>query len=399
MLNQKQKIVASLLCSLGVSSIGLAEPPVLLAPPKSAKPIELSNQASAEDRIPEKSPEKTEIAPAARVSDTESLNNVGKAPKKTLSTTSAVAVEVGYVSLLPGRNLEGWEVHQGREESWQRNGNIISSQGSGGGWLRTIEQFSDYHLKFEYRLAAGANSGIGLRCPEQGNPTFAGIEIQLLDDSSPKYAKLRPDQYTGSVYYHAAPTTSPVLAPAGQWNRCEVICKGDLITIQLNGRTMNEVNLAKPREIAQGEKPKVWQLAKRPPAGKIALQSSTAQVEFRNLMLKDLTQTTPSGVKIVDLKIGEGELIGDAKNFSVHYVGQLANGTRFGDTRSFGDPINVSTDGVIEGWIHGIKGMRIGGQRRLIVPPEMAYGTAGVENLIPPGATLYFEVELCDIER
>ncbi len=406
MVLKKSILVTGLVCSLGTSGIAVCDdeisadspksteskqeelkptsrPPVLLAPPKNAKPL------SQEDETTSKG-----VSPAAKISS--SSSKVGENLEKPGLSSEPSSRE--FVSLLNGQNLAGWVVHEGREDVWQQDGETITCRGTGGGWLRTEKEYSDFHLKFEYKLQAGCNSGIGIRCPAEGNPTFTGIELQLLDDSAEKYESLRADQYTGSIYYQVAPQTKPKLNPAGEWNECEVICVADQITVKMNGQVINNVNLAKPA----GEKAKTgktWKLAERPPIGHLALQSHPSQVEFRNLRVKDLSIATTSGVRYVNIEDGEGDAVSAPKMVTVHYVGQLLDGTRFGDTRDLGEPVTVPVSDIIDGWKHGIEGMKVGGRRRLIVPPEMAYGSQGVANLIPPGATLVFEVELCGFER
>lgn len=404
MLEKKRWIATGVLCSLAAAYPGSADelakptqsisqlqpangPPVLLSPPVNAKPLNVGENAA------------TIIAPASKLTPAIS-NPIVLSPVQPTPEVVTTAPPIDeFISLLSGTGLEGWVVHEGREDAWQRDGQTIHCSGAGGGWLRTEKEYSDFHLKFDYRLQAGSNSGLGIRCPDAGNPTFTGIELQLLDDSAPKYENLRPDQYTGSIYYHVAPTAKPNLKPASEWNSCEVHCVGDRLTVLINGDVVNEVNLAKPDKKTEESSSKTWKLAERPPLGHIALQSYSSIVEFRNLLIKDLAVQTKSGVRYVNLTDGDGEMISEPKNLTVHYVGQLLDGTRFGDTRDLGDPVTVPANAVIEGWKHGIEGMKVGGRRRLIVPPEMAYGSKGVSNLIPPGATLVFEVELCGFER
>lgn len=388
-------------------------PPVLFAPPANAKPIDdrpsdvpdgKGKDTGKEQAAPTPAPKTaSEVSPAAKLSPATSSSITNQTDKDVPPPKPiALAPSREFESLLVGESgLDGWNVHEGRPDVWHRDGNVITCRGSGGGWLHTAAEYSDFHMKFDYRLQAGCNSGLGIRCPSEGNPTFTGIELQLLDDSASKYENLRPDQYTGSLYYHAAPTQAPKLRPAGEWNSCEVICIGDLLTVKINGEVVNEVNLAKSpdAEVNETGKKKPWKLAQRPPIGHLALQSHAVQVDFRNPVIKDLSVATNSGVRYVDITDGKGDVVDGANTLTVHYVGQLLDGTRFGDTRDFGDPVTVPISGVIEGWKHGIEGMKVGGRRRLIVPPEMAYGSKGVTNLIPPGATLVFEVELCGFER
>ena len=429
----KRWLVAGIVCSFMTNQVVFADdpnspespangpmapgtqPPPLLAPVTTAKPLQ-GKKASVEKG------DKTKSVPVAKKNSTEKnstnpsrlvkTTKLSPGEPKLLESKSSIAIEkrnsasVGngnrqskFVSMLPGNGLQGWVVQEGRIGAWSREGKTISCRGAGGGWLRTEKEYSDFHLKFDYRYQPGANTGVGIRCPSEGNPTFTGIEIQLLDDQAKKYRDLRADQYTGSIYYQVAPTQKSKLNSPGKWNQCEVICISDLIKIKINGEVVNQVNLAKPADNGKPNVSKRWKLAERPPIGHIALQSHPSQVDFRNLFVKDLAVETPSGVRYVDMTAGTGPPVLEPTTITFHYVGQLRDGTRFGDTRDFGEPVKVHLDEVIEGWKNGILGMRAGGKRRLIVPPEMAYGSEGVENLIPPNSTLVFEVELRGFER
>src|SRR5690606_19027809 len=95
----------------------------------------------------------------------------------------------------------------------------------------------------------------------------------------------------------------------------------------------------------------------------------------------------------------EGEEISAPRTVTVHYVGQLPDGKRFTDTRDVGTPVTVTLASVIPGWQEGIQGMKVGGRRRIIVPPELGYGPAGINDVIPPDSTLVFEIELCGFEK
>ncbi|HWL07274.1 MAG TPA: family 16 glycoside hydrolase [Planctomicrobium sp.] len=306
-----------------------------------------------------------------------------------------------FIPLIKGKELDGWVVQEGKLSAWTREGDTISCTSAAGGWLRTEAEYSDFELKLEYRLQAGGNTGIGLRAPATGNPTFTGIEIQLLDDESPKYTGLRDDQYTGSLYYQVPASKRAVLKPVGEWNQCEVRCLGDQLTIKINDEVVNEVTLNRRNNDAVGsEQPKPrYSLAQRPPVGHIALQSHSTRVDFRKIELKDLTVHTDSGLQYVDLKNGDGDEVKNPRTVTVHYVGQLLDGKRFTDTRDAGTPITVALASVIPGWQEGIQGMKVGGRRRLIVPSTLAYGTAGIADVIPADSTLVFEIELCGFEK
>ncbi len=106
---------------------------------------------------------------------------------------------------------------------------------------------------------------------------------------------------------------------------------------------------------------------------------------------------TESGLQFTDEVVGSGEMVGEGDMVLVHYTGYLEDGTVFDSSLDRGQPLNfvIGSGPVIEGWHEGIAGMQVGGKRTLIIPPDLAYGEAGAgSGVIPPNATLRFEVEL-----
>src|SRR5687767_14952724 len=108
----------------------------------------------------------------------------------------------------------------------------------------------------------------------------------------------------------------------------------------------------------------------------------------------------PAGLQIEDVKVGTGDTAETGKTVSVHYTGWLTDGKKFDSSKDRGQPFEFPLGGgrVIKGWDEGVKGMKVGGVRKLTIPPEMGYGARGAGGVIPPDATLVFEVELLGIK-
>jgi FKBP-type peptidyl-prolyl cis-trans isomerase len=104
-------------------------------------------------------------------------------------------------------------------------------------------------------------------------------------------------------------------------------------------------------------------------------------------------------LKIEDLKIGTGAEAKAGQHVTVHYVGTLTNGSKFDSSRdrNEGFDFKLGAGQVIKGWDQGVAGMKVGGLRKLTIPPELAYGKAGFPPVIPPNSTLVFEVELLNV--
>jgi peptidylprolyl isomerase len=109
--------------------------------------------------------------------------------------------------------------------------------------------------------------------------------------------------------------------------------------------------------------------------------------------------TTSSGLKYRDLEVGTGQTPQTGQTVTVHYTGTLTDGSKFDSSLDRGQPFkfSIGTGQVIKGWDEGVGSMKVGGKRELVIPPDLAYGAAGAGGVIPPNATLKFEVELLGV--
>lgn len=184
--------------------------------------------------------------------------------------------------LFNGKDLDGW-VAPADSNAWKVEQKLLLGASAGGAWLRTEKEYADFTLNFEYRLQAGANSGVSLRCPAKGDPAHDGVEIQLLDDAYPAYKNVEPAQRTGAIYMQV-PARLRAAHPAGEWNTCEIACRGSEIVVSLNGVEVNRVNLNAERTGRDGRTP----LRERPRSGFIALEARAGEVAFRKLEIRKL---------------------------------------------------------------------------------------------------------------
>ncbi len=183
--------------------------------------------------------------------------------------------------LFNGKDLSGWQAVGGPISSWNVEDGILYCGGGGGGWLSTTDQYDNFEIELEFRVPEGGNSGVFLRAPHEGNPAFAGMELQILDDAAPKYAKLNDYQYSGSLYDVAAPQTR-ASKPAGQWQKLAIRCDGRRVQVTLNGTPIIDANLDD-----HSDKEATHPGLKRT-TGHIGLQNHGTRLDFRNVRLREL---------------------------------------------------------------------------------------------------------------
>lgn len=194
------------------------------------------------------------------------------------------ADEPGFVSLFNGRNLDGWTLVKGVGAGYVVRDGILVCPADGGGNLFTTREYSDFVLRFDFRLSPGGNNGIGIRAPLTGDVAYSGMEIQILDHDHEKYKGwLKPWQRHGSIY-DVVPAKDAPLQPAGQWNSEEITVRGRRVSVSLNGVTIVDADLDEIKD------PKVLQkhpgLART--SGHIGFLGHGTLVEFRNVRIKAL---------------------------------------------------------------------------------------------------------------
>jgi hypothetical protein len=186
----------------------------------------------------------------------------------------------GFTSLFNGTDLTGWK-STGDMKVWGAEKGVIYVDKGGGGWLLTEKEFSDFELRAQYKMSKGANSGVALRTPTEGDPAYVGMEIQLIDDEGWP-GKLADWQHTGSIY-NVVPAAKLNNKPIGEWNTIRIVCVGSKVKIEVNGTTVVDANLEDSKEKHGAKHPGLSR-----GKGHVGFQSYNTRVEFRNVFIKPL---------------------------------------------------------------------------------------------------------------
>lgn len=200
-----------------------------------------------------------------------------------MAALAAGAVEPGFQPLFNGKDLSGWQLVRGRGPGYVVKKGVIVCPKNGGGNLFTEKEYANFILRLEFRLSGGGNNGVGIRAPLEGDAAYQGMEIQVIDDYAKRYARLKPYQYTGSIY-DVFPAKRGALKKAGQWNEYEIMADGRRVSIKLNGTVIVDADLDSVTDPAVLKKHPG--LARR--AGHIGFLGHGTKVEFRNVRIKEM---------------------------------------------------------------------------------------------------------------
>jgi hypothetical protein len=194
----------------------------------------------------------------------------------------------GYKVLFDGTNMHNWMGNTTDYVIEEGNIAIRPKPGKGsGGNLFTKEEFSDFVYRFEFQLTPGANNGLGIRAPLEGDAAYQGMELQILDSEAPIYKDLHVYQYHGSIY-GTIPAKRGFLKPVGEWNYEEVIVKGPKIKVILNGTVILDADITDARKNGAADGQAHPGLMRN--SGHIGFLGHGSPVQFRNIRIKDLSK-------------------------------------------------------------------------------------------------------------
>ena len=193
--------------------------------------------------------------------------------------------ENGFVSLFDGKTLAGW-TGEALEYFSIESGDLVCRKGCHGKLL-TEREYGDFVFCFDFKLTPGANNGLAIRSPKEGDSAYVGIELQILDDTAEMYKDLKDYQFHGSAYGVAAAKRG-ALKPVGEWNSQEVRFQGRRLKVILNDQVILDTDLdeAAPnnKTIDGAEHPGL--LRKQ---GHIGFLCHDDPVHFRNIQIKELS--------------------------------------------------------------------------------------------------------------
>lgn len=192
--------------------------------------------------------------------------------------------EKDFTPIFDGKSLNGWKLIGKTGDGYLVEDGKIVCPPKGGGNLFHEKEYSDFVLRFEFKLEDGSNNGLAIRSPMQKSSlAYDGMELQIIDNTSERYRDIKPWQKHGSLY-HVFPAKTGYLKPTGEWNQEEVSVKGRQVKVVLNGHTILDVNLDGVKD------PEI--IAKHPGlkrrSGHVGFLGHDEPIEFRNIRIKEL---------------------------------------------------------------------------------------------------------------
>ncbi|SDE28129.1 HEAT repeat [Dyadobacter soli] len=195
--------------------------------------------------------------------------------------------------LFDGTNMFEWVGN--KTDYFIQDGELVVDPKKGGkGNLYTKDEYSDFDFRFEFQLTPGANNGLGIRTPMEGDAAYVGTEIQILDNDAEIYKDLHEYQYHGSAY-GIIPAKRGFLKPNGEWNYEEVRVQGSKIKVTLNGTVILDGDLAEASKngtVDHKEHPGLKRTS-----GHLGFLGHGSELKFRNIRIKDLTKVAPEPVE------------------------------------------------------------------------------------------------------
>ena len=212
-----------------------------------------------------------------------------------LSSVITLADESGFKPLFPKDGVpDGWTVRRWADvgqpaqgnPSWTVNDGTLTSSGDRGCWFISEREYGDFELEYEFRLGSRGNSGLALRCPAKGDPAFDGMELQMADFRYNPEAK--PSELTGGIYRAIAPSED--LYKPQTWNNLRVSLIGTKLRVELNGKVIQDTDLATHSEqVLRHDGNAAPPIKDRPRKGRIGFQNLSrdgGQVEIRKARIR-----------------------------------------------------------------------------------------------------------------
>lgn len=166
------------------------------------------------------------------------------AEPKPVAVDAAKEKTDGFSALFNGKDLDGWVGDTKGYKVEDLGGTSAIVCQPGGTNLFTKDEYADFEFRFEFMLTPGANNGIALRSPTEGDPAYVGFESQILDNTADMYKGLKEWQYHGSIYGVSA-ATATALRKTGEWNSETITMKGRKVKVELNGVVIVDIDLDK----------------------------------------------------------------------------------------------------------------------------------------------------------